>query len=87
MTIFFDDRNNCLINKVVKIDPVTFGQIKRAYLSTFGHDSTHVRLNYIYQGWKLALAHSPMRVSSPSGEWKCQVTRPVWRVEFSSSGK
>ena len=41
----------------------------------------------LLQGWKLALAHSPMRVSSPSGEWKSQVTRPVWRVEFSSSGK
>ena len=39
------------------------------------------------QGWKLALAHSPMRVSSTSGEWKSQVTRPVWRVEFSCSGK
>ena len=41
----------------------------------------------IIQGWKLELAHSPMRVSSPSGEWKSQVTRPVWRVEFSCSGK
>ena len=47
-TIFFNDRNDCLINKVVKIDPVTFGQIKHAYLSTFGHDSTPVRSNYMH---------------------------------------
>ena len=35
------------------------------------------------QGWTLALAHSPRRVEKLSGEYKSQITRPVWRVRFS----
>ena len=38
-----------------------------------------------YRCFPLALALSPMWVAKLPGEWKSKVTRPVWRVEFSSS--
>ena len=36
------------------------------------------------QGWTLALAHSPRRVSKMSGECKSQITRPFGECDFSS---
>ena len=38
------------------------------------------------QGWTLALAHSPRRVSKLSGEYESRITRPIWRVRFSAPG-
>ena len=39
----------------------------------------------MYQGWTLALARSPRRVSKVSGECKSQITRPFGECDFSSS--
>ena len=36
------------------------------------------------QGWTLALAHSPRRVSKLSGEYRSPITCPFWRVRFFS---
>ena len=36
------------------------------------------------QGWTLALARSPRRVSKVSGECKSQITRPFGECDFSS---
>ena len=48
------------------------GNILHMLFTCFSHSSC--------QGLKLALAHLPMQVSSLSGKWKSQVTRPVSRI-------
>ena len=47
------------------------------------HQHCGFQLNEV-QGWTLALAHSPRRVSKVSGECKSQITRPFGECDFSS---
>mgnify|MGYP006862600088 CR=1 FL=1 len=53
--------------------------IMQDYARTFKHQTIFM----LIQGWTLALARSPRRVSKVSGECKSQITRPFGECDFS----
>ena len=75
-------RQSCLYNLRIKTK-----WLKLKYFCPFekkgGPGKDHLEGKDRWQGWTLALARSPRRVSKVSGECKSQITRPFGECDFS----